>query len=162
MCSSVAPAWAAAPDLCVPDVVARLLEALPEWFGIPEATAEYVEAARSMETWTVRDDTEAVVGVMLVERHFPHAAEVHLMAVDPGRRGRGIGRALVQGLEADAQTRGVRVLEVKTLAASHPDLAYAETRRFYEAVGFLPLEVLDLWGPGSPCLVMVKPVAAAR
>ncbi len=152
------PAWAATPDACVPDDVARLLGTLPEWFGIPEATAEYVAAARSMETWTVRDDTSAVVGAMLVARHFPHVAEVHLMAVDRGRRGQGVGRALVDALELDARERGAQLLEVKTLAASHPDPGYAQTRRFYEAMGFLPLEVTDVWGPGNPCLLMVKPV----
>jgi ribosomal protein S18 acetylase RimI-like enzyme len=41
------------------------------------------------------------VGVLLARRHFPGAAEIHLMAVDPGWHRRGIGRALVAALEAD-------------------------------------------------------------
>jgi len=55
--------------------------------------------------------------------------------------------------------RGIRFMTVKTLAASHPDPNYAKTRRFYEAIGFLPLEVLPtLWGCSNPCLLMLKPV----
>ena len=60
--------------------------------------------------------------------------------------------------EADAVSRGVRLLEVKTLGPSHPDAGYALTRRFYEKRGFLPLEETDLWGEGTPCLIMVKPL----
>lgn len=150
--------WTATADLCVPQDVARLLAGLPEWFGIPAATAEYVDDATRLETWTVRNHDSRVVGVALVARHFPHVAEIHLMAVDRALRGRGIGRALVDALVEDSRGRGVLLLEVKTLAASHPDVGYAQTRLFYEAVGFLPLEVTDLWGEDSPCLIMVRPL----
>ena len=51
---------------------------------------------------------------------------------------------------------GVRLLQVKTLGPSDPDEGYRRTRRFYQAVGFEPLEELvGLW-PGNPCLIMVK------
>lgn len=32
------------------------------------------------------------------------------------------------------------------------------TRRFYERMGFLPLEETHLWSEGTPCLTMVKPL----
>lgn len=176
-----APAWNAAPDDAVPDDVARLLGTLPEWFGRPESNAEYVADARVKETWTVRAPRAEqarratsgqvvstaqgpalpgeVVGVLLVERHFPQVAEIHLMAVDRRHRGRRVGRALLTALEDDARRRGVRLLEVKTLGHSDPDPAYARTREFYAAAGFLPLEETDLWGADTPCLIMVKPLS---
>jgi hypothetical protein len=44
-------------------------------------------------------------------------------------------------------------LTVKTLSPSRPDPNYAGTRRFYEAVGFLPIEEFPtLWGANNPCL----------
>jgi hypothetical protein len=47
---------------------------------------------------------------------------------------------------------------VKTLGPSRADVGYAATRRFYRAVGFLPLEeLIDFWGK-NPCLVMVMPL----
>lgn len=61
-------------------------------------------------------------------------------------------------VEDDAVRRGVRLLQVKTLGASHPDAGYARTRHFYERWGFLPLEETALWGEGTPCLIMVKPL----
>lgn len=152
------PAWTAPPDRPVPDDVARLLATVPEWFGLDDANAEYIEAARDKETWTVRDVDGTVVGVTLVERHFPHVAEIHLSVVDRSVHGAGVGSAMIEAIEADARARGVRLLEVKTLGPSHPDPGYAKTRRFYEKVGFLPLEETALWGEGSPCLFMVKPL----
>ncbi|WP_259365284.1 hypothetical protein [Flaviflexus equikiangi] len=38
----------------MPDDVVRLLATVPEWFGQWEFNADYVEAARSKEAWTVR------------------------------------------------------------------------------------------------------------
>lgn len=150
--------WVATRDAPVPDDVARLLGTVPEWFGRPESNAEYVEAARTKETWTVRGTDGSVVGVTLVDRHFPHVAEIHLTVVDRAVHGRGVGTAMLAAIEADAVGRGVRLLEVKTLGPSHPDPHYARTRHFYEKVGFLPLEETDLWGEGTPCLIMVKPL----
>lgn len=150
--------WAAALDDPVPADVARLLATVPEWFGQPDSNAEYIDAARTDETWTVRDAAGTVVGVTLVRRHFPHVAEIHLAVVDRSVHGTGVGTAMMEAIEGDARRRGVTLLEVKTLGSSHPDRGYARTRHFYQKVGFLPLEETDLWGEHSPCLIMVKPL----
>jgi ribosomal protein S18 acetylase RimI-like enzyme len=143
----------------VPDDVERLLRALPEWFGIERSLREYVEDARSLPTYVVRDDGGTVVGILLVKRHFPTAAEVHLMAVDPAWHRQGVGRALVAAAEADLAADGVRILQVKTLGESRPNEHYDRTRRFYLALGFQPLEeFVDLWDEGNPCLLLVKPL----
>ena len=144
-----------------PATVERLLRLLPTWFGIESAVAGYIEAARRLPTYLARpadsaEETTPPAGVLLAERHFPHAAEIHLMAVDPARHREGIGRALVAAAEADLAVDGVRFLQVKTLGPSHPDEGYERTRRFYTGVGFQPLEeITGLW-PGSPCLIMIK------
>ncbi len=150
--------WTCRRENPVPDDVARLLASVPEWFGLPEANAEYVEAARTLETWVVRDEADAVVGVTLMARHFPETAEVHLTVVDRARHGEGVGTAMLAAVEADARAGGVRLLEVKTLGASHPDRNYARTRHFYAKWGFIPLEETDLWGSENPCLILVKPL----
>lgn len=155
-------AWVAKPDWQVPEDVARLLATVPEWFGQPESNAEYVEAARSKETWSVRDAQGRVVGVTLIERHFPHVAELHLIVVDRAVHGCGVGTEMLRAIEDDAVRRRARLLEVKTLGASHPDVGYAATRHFYEKWGFLPLEETELWGEGTPCLIMVKPLPDLR
>jgi GNAT superfamily N-acetyltransferase len=136
----------------------RLLGLLPSWFGIPEANAEYVQSATHLPGLVAHDRSsgEEPIGVLLYRRHFPEAAEIHVMAVTPSWHRRGVGKALVAAVEAELAADGCRMLQVKTLGATHPDPGYALTRAFYRSVGFLPLEETgELW-PGNPCLIMVK------
>jgi GNAT superfamily N-acetyltransferase len=141
---------------CDPDAVAALLHGLPEWFGIEEATAAYIEAACTTPTVLAHDDG-VVVGALLWTRHFPAAAEVHLMAVDATRHRRGIGTALLERAEHELRADRVRYLQVKTLGPSRPDDDYEKTRRFYEARGFVALEELfDVWPEDNPMLILVK------
>jgi ribosomal protein S18 acetylase RimI-like enzyme len=140
-----------------PGETRALLDALPDWFGIPEANAHYVEESRTLPTVAALHDGE-VVGVCLLKRHFPEAAEIELLAVRPDLHRLGVGRRLVAGAEADLRRDGVRVLQVKTRGPSDYYEPYARTLAFYEALGFLPLEErLDIW-PDDPCLLMVKPL----
>jgi ribosomal protein S18 acetylase RimI-like enzyme len=145
-----------------PGTVARLLGLLPTWFGIPASNEQYIRDASELPTYLTRpaDEPHALpVGVLLARRHFPAAAEIHLLAVQPDLHRRGAGRALVDALEADLIADGCAVLQVKTQGPSHPDAGYALTRLFYTAVGFWPLEErTDIWGPRNPCLIMVKPI----
>ena len=153
------PPWDVTKGEQSPETVRRLLGLLPGWFGIEAANADYVEAAHTMPTYLARPAGRSdglPAGVLLAARHFPGAAEIHLMAVDPAVHRRGAGRALVEAFERDLIADNVGLLEVKTLGPSHPDAGYAKTRLFYQSMGFAPLEELpDLW-PGNPCLIMVK------
>ncbi|MCS7478960.1 GNAT family N-acetyltransferase [Umezawaea endophytica] len=142
-------------------VTAHLLALLPSWFGIPESNADYTASAHHLPGLVAEVDAEPV-GVLLHRRHFPESAEVHLMAIAPHLHRHGIGRALVTAVESRLRADGCRLLQVKTLGAAHPDEGYARTRAFYRAVGFLPLEeTADLW-PGTPCLLMAKPLGRVR
>jgi GNAT superfamily N-acetyltransferase len=147
-----------------PEIVDRLLRLLPDWFGIESANAGYVVKAHELPTylaWPAHGSAAGTqkpqpVGVLLAARHFPESAEVYLLAVAPDMHRRGIGRALVEALEADLIADGVELLQVKTLGPSLPDASYDQTRQFYLHMGFRPLEeIRDLW-PGNPCLIMVK------
>ncbi|MHB1877071.1 MAG: GNAT family N-acetyltransferase [Streptosporangiaceae bacterium] len=127
--------------------------------AVPTAPGAGSAAAES----TVPDGATArhPVGAMLVARHFPETAEIHLLAAEPGLHRSGVGRALVGALERDLIADGVRLLEVKTLGPSHPDAGYALTREFYRAMGFLPVEeITGLW-PDNPCLVLIKVLTPA-
>lgn len=141
------------PELAT--VTKALLEQLPAWFGIPDANAEYVNVARTLNGLVARVGDEPV-GVLLHKRHFAEAAEIHLMAVRPDHHREGVGRAMVDQLVTDLRRDGCEVLQVKTLGPSNPDPGYAATRKFYRAVGFRPLEELQgFWG-SNPCLLMVR------
>jgi ribosomal protein S18 acetylase RimI-like enzyme len=158
--------WVVAHDRQDPDSVDRLLRLLPAWFGIERSNAAYVAAARTLRTYLAWPDDRPgpgqPVGVLLAARHFPQSAEIHLLAVDPALHRRGVGRALVTAFEADLAADGAQFLQVKTLGPSHPDPSYGLTRKFYLAMGFVPLQELpELW-PGNPCLIMIKSLSALR
>ena len=136
----------------------RILRALPDWFGIERALVAYVHDLVTLDTEVAEIDG-TIVGFLGLRRHNPHAAEIHVMAVEPARHRAGIGRVLVERAEARLRGDGVALLQVKTRGPSAPDPHYDRTRRFYEALGFLPLEETTVfWGEEDPCLVMVKPL----
>lgn len=160
------------------DAAHEILEELPEWFGIDRFTTEYVEAAARFPNYVAvavpdgapgadpagpgADGTVVpvadVLGVLLLDQRFPTSAEVHLLAVRRKHHRTGIGRSLLRRVEDDLRAQGVRVLSVKTLGPSSGDPGFDQTRAFYSACGFHPVEEFpDLWA-GDPCLLMVKPL----
>ena len=137
-----------------------LIAALPGWFGIPDSNAAYLRDLSLLPSWVAVIDSQ-VAGAITLEQHFPDSFEVHFMAVRPEYHRRGIGRALLERLEAEVRAGGGRWLHVKTLGPSHPDPHYARTRAFYDAMGFSPLfESSALWSADNPALVLVKRLEA--
>ena len=135
---------------------APILRALPEWFGIEEATAQYIQDIDDLPTLLAVADGE-VAGFLTWTEYGAYAAEIHVMGVRPEVHRRGVGRALVRHAEDRLRRKGIEYLQVKTLSPAHPDPNYARTRRFYTALGFRPLEEFpELWGPHNPCLQLIK------
>lgn len=132
-----------------------IVASLPDWFGMEEGIRQAAEAVRGHEGFVATEDDE-VVGFATWSRPRPTSAEITWMAVRADRRGRGHGRALVGALAGRLAPEGVRILFVKTLSDREPYEPYAETRRFYEAMGFEPVLDLDLWGPGNPALLFAR------
>lgn len=131
---------------------------LPAWFGIEDGLRAMRDAAAN-GPGLVALDADRVAGFLTLERHFPEAWEISWMAVDPVRHRRGIGRRLVEKAIAEARSAGACLLQVKTLADTHPSPEYALTREFYRAMGFVRLEVFpELWDPANPALLMVRPL----
>lgn len=125
------------------------MRALPEWFGLEEPLLEYVEAARTLPT-LVAAEGRRDVGFLTIRQHTPVSAEILAMGVLPDRHRRGIGRRLVEAGGGDVAADGGRLLQVKTLGPSHPDVHYARTRACYDALGFVALEeTTAFWGEAT-------------
>lgn len=165
------------------DAAHEILEELPEWFGIDRFTHEYVDAAARFPNYVAVAEPESresgtspadaatppssradggaipaddVLGVLLLDQRYPTTAEVHLLAVRRKHHRAGIGRTLMARVEDDLRAQGVRLLSVKTLGPSAYDPGFDQTRAFYSACGFHPVEEFpDLWAD-EPCLLMVK------
>ena len=141
-----------------PDAVERILRGLPDWFGIEESLLDYVENSRTLPTTTARIHDE-IVGVCVVRHHNPRSVEIDLLAVRLDLHRRRIGHQMLDHVEAGLRAAGVRLFHVKTYGPSGNSPEYERTRAFYEAYGFVALEEnTAIWGPGNPCLMLVKPL----
>jgi GNAT superfamily N-acetyltransferase len=138
-----------------PAAVDSILRQLPEWFGIEDAIRSYVTDASTMPSFLATSDGQ-VVGVALVRRHFDASAELHLIAVDQNYHGQGVGSMLVAAIEDDLRADGVRMLQVHTVGPSYENAPYAQTRAFYEALGFVPLQVFEGVDWEGPTLILAK------
>jgi ribosomal protein S18 acetylase RimI-like enzyme len=138
-------------NLCKP-----VLCMLPDWFGNNEANQQYFVSIEQLPTFLAQDE-EQVVGFLSIKQHYSKTAELYIMAVLPEYHRCGIGRGLLAVAETYLQNQGVMYLQVKTLSESNPDPNYANTRAFYFAMGFSPLEEFkSLWNDANPALLLVK------
>jgi GNAT superfamily N-acetyltransferase len=115
---------AAAED--VQAIAAAILGTLPEWFGRPDALAEYVAATARLPTFIAFAKQGVPVGFVTLEQHTEVATEIHVIGVTRRERGLGCGRQLIRQAEEHLRHGGTRWLTVKTLASSHPDPNYAK------------------------------------
>lgn len=146
------------PDTGAGTICALLLDDLPEWFGIPEANAAYATAAQANPTVVASADG-APVGILTTIQHSETAAEILVMAVRRSHHRHGVGAAMLRFAERHLAENGIRFLQVKTLADTHPDPGYSETRAFYRACGFEDLEIFPtLWDTDNPALQMIKTI----
>ena len=90
-----------------------------------------------------RDGDGRAIGYALVTvnpasatwREPRRAGLVESLAILPDARGAGVGRALIEGVEAELAKLGVDDLRLTVMAANSPALA------FYERLGFQPLSL---------------------
>jgi GNAT superfamily N-acetyltransferase len=122
----------------------------------PVGTGTRPTGVGAVHVGAARIPVEGITGILLLDPRYDSTAEVHLLAVRRRYHRTGIGRALLRRAEDDMRAQGVRLLTVKTFGPSRPDPGYDQTRAFYEAVGFLPVEEFpDMWVE-NPCLLMAK------
>jgi GNAT superfamily N-acetyltransferase len=136
----------------------RVLRTLPEWFGIERSLLGYAQSTERLPTFVARASGR-VIGFLSVEPQPAAGWELHCIAVDAAFRRRGIGRRLHRHAERWLAAGGVRALEVTTLAPSHPSAEYAETRQFYEHIGYVPQEDPAEAEPHLPVIQLVKAIA---
>jgi GNAT superfamily N-acetyltransferase len=125
-----------------------------------ETNREYIDGLTRRPS-CVAEAGDTITGFLSIESHDPRSAEIHVMAVDPGRHRQGVGRELIAWCERWCAETGVRWLHVKTRGPATPDPDYEKTRHFYLALGFETLfESLELWGPENAALILIKVIAA--
>ncbi len=133
-----------------------ILHSLPDWFGIEEALVQYVADIDRLPTFLAWEAGRAM-GFLSIKQHYPTSAEVLVMGIRQETHRQGLGQALLHQAQAWLKDQGVEYLQVKTLGPSHLEGNYAQTRAFYLAMGFQPLEEFpQIWDESNPCLILVK------
>ena len=139
------------------DSCAEILRSLPQWFGDAQAVTKYLNDLLTLDTYLAHRNSE-LVGFAALRQRSVGVAEIHVMGVARRERRRGVGRALLNQIVVDLLSNGVMLLVVQTLGPSEPCPAYAQTREFYEALGFLPLLEIQQHDWTDPTLIMVRPL----
>jgi len=133
-----------------------ILYDLPLWFGKPESTEEYCIGVKYKTFFAAKED-DKFSGFISLRDHNEYTSEIYVVGVLNSYRNKGIGTLLLKSAVERLLDNDRLFLTVKTLADTHESIEYNETREFYLAKGFVPLEVFpDLWGAADPCLFMVK------
>ena len=135
-------------------VARAILEALPEWFGIPEARENYIResAGQIMLGAAVDGGTQ---GFLCLKETGKDTLEIAVMGVRKECHRQGVGRLLVEAAKQLAREMGYSFLQVKTVQMGrYPE--YDATNRFYLRCGFKEFEVFPtLWDEQNPCQIYV-------
>jgi len=135
-------------------IARMILEALPEWFEIPETREGYI---RSSAGWTMAAAYEdgTPVGFLCLKQTGRDTVELAVMGVLKEWHRRGIGTTLFRAARAVAAEQGYSFMQVKTVKMGcYED--YDRTNLFYQSLGFKEFEVFPLlWDEANPCQVYV-------
>lgn len=135
-------------------IARRILEALPDWFGIPEAREEYIRES-GKQLFFAADEEGHPIGFLCLKETGRETVELSVMGVLKEFHRQGIGRELFTAARTCAADRGYQFLQVKTVQMGRYD-DYDNTNRFYISMGFKEFEVIPgLWGEENPCQIYV-------
>ena len=62
------------------NIARTVLEQLPEWFGLPDSTKEYIENSKNMPFWVCLDG-EDPVGFIALKETSTATAEIYVMGI---------------------------------------------------------------------------------
>lgn len=138
-------------------IARAILESLPDWFGIPEATEEYI-ADSDGKPFFCAYDGEMPVGFLCLKETGRHTVELAVMGVLKEYHRQGVGRKLFAEAKNEAKRLGYSFIQVKTVRMGRYD-NYDDTNRFYLSLGFKELEVFPtLWDECNPCQIYIMAI----
>lgn len=136
------------------NIVEEVLLDLPNWFGLPESTQEYIEQSKELVLFSAHHNNQTL-GFITLKATSCDTCEIHCMGVKKDYHHKGIGTLLFKQFEEYAKDK-YEYIQVKTVdEGKYPE--YDQTVSFYKRVGFKKLEVFPtLWDAWNPCLIMIK------
>lgn len=132
----------------------RILEALPEWFGIPQAREDYIRESVNQPFFVAMKE-DSPIGFLCLKKTGKDTVELAVMGVLKEFHRHGVGRELVTCAKEKAAKDGFSFIQVKTVQMGRYD-QYDNTNKFYISLGFKEFEVFPkLWDERNPCQVYV-------
>lgn len=138
------------------NIIEEILLDLPEWFGIPESTQEYINEGCKLPTFVAYLHQETV-GFISLKENSNSEVELYVLGVKRKYHRSGIGKMLISKTIQYCTEKRYKSIIVMTLDESYVpfDENYDATRKFYEAVGFNKVKVdNEIWGYACPCLIL--------
>lgn len=143
-----------ADDLQKQTIARHVLEALPDWFGIPEAREEYIQDSVGKNFFCAYDEDQPI-GFLYLKQTGKDTVELAVMGVLKEYHRKGCGKALFESAKKTAAKKGYSFIQVKTVQMGKYEV-YDRTNRFYIALGFKELEVFPTyWDKNNPCQIYV-------
>lgn len=138
--------------------IARLiLEALPDWFGIPEAREDYI-AESAHKIFFCAFESDRPVGFLYLKETGSATVELYVMGVLKEFHRRGIGRELFRSARKTAVKQGYSFIQVKTVQMGKYE-EYDRTNKFYLSLGFKEFEIFPtLWDEWNPCQIYIMSI----
>ena len=144
-------------DTTKEQIARTILESLQDWFGIPEATEEYITASKGNPFFCAYDK-DIPVGFLYLKETGQHTVELAVMGVLRTHHRKGIGKSLFAEARNKAKRLGYSFIQVKTVQMGRYDI-YDDTNRFYISLGFKELEVFPtLWDVSNPCQIYIMAI----
>ena len=135
-------------------IARKILELLPEWFGIEESREEYIQESMEQDFIAAVKDNSPV-GFLCLKETGKDTVELAVMGVMKEYHRQGIGRELFAAAKELAIKQGYSFMQVKTVQMGRYD-GYDDTNRFYKSLGFKEFEVFPtLWDAHNPCQIYV-------
>lgn len=133
----------------------EVLYDLPEWFGLPESTKEYIKDSQDKPFLACYADNE-VAGFIVLNATSKDTADIFVMGIKKKFHRMGIGTKLNTEFENMAKNLGYSYSQVKTVKMGHYK-EYDITNEFYIAMGYKELECFPtLWDEWNPCQIYIK------
>jgi GNAT superfamily N-acetyltransferase len=140
-----------------------IVRSLPDYFT-SDVAGHVARDAADHEAWVLVHAGQ-IAGFAIAARRSQGGAEVLWIAVDPARRGRGLGTRLLDSVLEDLAAAGVSVVMAKTLDRSAGYPPYEATRGFWERRGFVQVDTIDPlpgWQAGNPAAIYVAALRPTR
>lgn len=132
----------------------KILEGLPEWFGITEARENYIADSVHQQFFAAFWDNTPI-GFLCLKQTGKDTLELAVMGVLKEFHRHGIGRELFETAKEKAIQEGFSFMQVKTVQMGYYD-DYDATNKFYISLGFKEFEVFPmLWDEWNPCQIYI-------